>query len=287
MPISSQLEYHRLLNRMKLLEKQKEQKSRLKNQQHQPSTDIVPAAVEGNLTVIVQNENRIIQTNKALSMDDSCKNTLDVTKIVNDSTHQSSNKSPLTASNTSLVKRVLVKNAIVSSNTPKVTNESKPAITSATSTLTIKPGQNEPASTIVAASGGKESTPKAKPTAMSLAMFAKKTPKIRASLLANYVKRYCNQREQYLCGLAKLHRLTSRTNLETRKQQKLEQALIELRRQTKIVEEKLTQQKTLTHSLYPAMVTAEKAVNTDRLLMQKLENCCNRLGNIVNGADYK
>lgn len=94
-------------------------------------------------------------------------------------------------------------------------------------------------------------------------------------------------REQYLCGLAKLHRLTSRTNLETRKQQKLEQALDELRRQTKIVEAQLAQQKASTQSLYPAMVAAEKAAHTDRIAMQKLENCCNRLGHIVNGANYK
>lgn len=75
--------------------------------------------------------------------------------------------------------------------------------------------------------------------------------------------------------------------METRKQHKLEQALDELRRQTKIVEEKLAQQKTLTQSLYPAMAAAEKVASADRIAMQKLENCCKRLGNIVNGADYK
>lgn len=75
--------------------------------------------------------------------------------------------------------------------------------------------------------------------------------------------------------------------METRKQQKLQQALDELRRQTKMIEEKLVQQKTLTQSLYPAMAAAEKAANSDRIAMQKLGNCCNRLGNIVNGAEYK
>lgn len=35
------------------------------------------------------------------------------------------------------------------------------------------------------------------------------------------------------------------------------------------------------------MTTAEKAVHADRIVMQKLENCCNRLGVIVNGTDYK
>lgn len=95
-------------------------------------------------------------------------------------------------------------------------------------------------------------------------------------------------REQYLCDLAKLHRLTSRTNLETKKQQKLQQSLDELRRQTKIAEEELLQQKLIiTQKLRPAILTAEKTANTNRIAMQKLENCCNRLGNIVNGADYK
>lgn len=91
-----------------------------------------------------------------------------------------------------------------------------------------------------------------------------------------------------MCGLAKLHRLTSRTTVETINQQKLQQTLDELRRQTKLVEEKLAQQKTkLTQNLHPAMTTAEKAVHADRIVMQKLENCCNRLGVIVNGTDYK
>lgn len=75
--------------------------------------------------------------------------------------------------------------------------------------------------------------------------------------------------------------------METINQQKLEQTLDELRRQTKMVEEKLAQQKTLTQNLRPAMSMAEKAVHTDRIAMQKLEHCCNRLGAIVNGADYK
>lgn len=75
--------------------------------------------------------------------------------------------------------------------------------------------------------------------------------------------------------------------METKKQQKLQQSLDELRRQTKIAEEELLQQKLLTQKLHPAILTAEKAANTNRIAMQKLENCCNRLGNIVNGADYK
>lgn len=94
-------------------------------------------------------------------------------------------------------------------------------------------------------------------------------------------------REQYLNGLTKLHRLTCRTNLETKKQQKLEQVLDELRRQAKVVEVQLAQQKTLTKSLYPAIAATQKAITTDRTMLLKLENACNRLGNIVKGPDYK
>lgn len=88
-------------------------------------------------------------------------------------------------------------------------------------------------------------------------------------------------------GLTKLHRLTCRTNLETKKQQKLEQVLEELRRQTKIAEEQLAQQKILTQSLYPVMAATEKTITSDRTMLLKLGNCCNRLGSIVKGPDYK
>lgn len=94
-------------------------------------------------------------------------------------------------------------------------------------------------------------------------------------------------REQYLNGLAKLHRLTIRTNSETKKQQQLEQKLAELQEQAKIVEGMLTQQKSLTQRLYPAMAATEKVVISDRNLLQKLKICCNRLGNIIKGSDYK
>lgn len=88
-------------------------------------------------------------------------------------------------------------------------------------------------------------------------------------------------------GLTKLHRLTCRTNLETKKQQNLEQVLDDLRRQAKAVEEQLAQQKTITQSLHPILAATEKTITTDRTMLLKLANCCNRLGNIVNGPDYK
>lgn len=92
---------------------------------------------------------------------------------------------------------------------------------------------------------------------------------------------------QYLNGLIKLQRLTSRTNYEMKKQQRMELTLDELKRQTKIIEEQLAEQKILTKTLYPAIVTTEKAVTSDRTMLLKLQNCCNKMGNIDNGPDYK
>lgn len=88
-------------------------------------------------------------------------------------------------------------------------------------------------------------------------------------------------------GLTKLHSLTCRTSVETKKQQKLEQVLDELKRQAKKVEEKLVQQKMLTLRLHPAITATEKAIVADRVMLAKLENCCNRLGHIANGPEFK
>lgn len=167
------------MNRMKLLEKQKEQKSRQKIEQPQaklPLAKEMPTAVE-NFTVVVQNESRIIQTSAALPMDDGDKKPSDLIKVVN--------KNPLSvASNASLARKVLVKNAMDSLNTPKVTDELNRS-TDNKEQLEVK---SEPT-----AADDKESGTKAKPTVMSLAMFAKKTPKLRATILANYVKKYRSQ----------------------------------------------------------------------------------------------
>lgn len=164
---------------MKLLEKQKEQKSRQKIEQPQaklPLAKEMPTAVE-NFTVVVQNESRIIQTSAALPMDDGDKKPSDLIKVVN--------KNPLSvASNASLARKVLVKNAMDSLNTPKVTDELNRS-TDNKQQLEVK---SEPT-----AADDKESGTKAKPTVMSLAMFAKKTPKLRATILANYVKKYRSQ----------------------------------------------------------------------------------------------
>lgn len=177
---------------MKLLEKQKEQKSRLKNEHQQPAlatalvTTVLPAAVESSfpsLTVVIQNENRIIQTNKAPPVidDNGDKKPLELMKAVNA-------KSSLTASNVSLAKQVLVKNAMDSLNTPTVTNDLKRSTDNNEKADVKNELTPTPTPTIASASGAK-----AKPTAMSLATFAKKTPKVRATVLANYVKKYRNQ----------------------------------------------------------------------------------------------
>lgn len=200
--MSSQLEYHRLLNRMKLLEKQKEQKSRLINEKTTPAVlKIIPPQAEANftsLTVIVQNENRIIQTKKASETDSglAISTTSDTSKILNVNKLPTS-KTPATTTNTSLAKRVLVKNAIeslVSSKVPideiqndaecgKVPAAAKPVITAATQASVE---DQQPSNS---ASENKADT-ETKSAPLSLEAFAKKSPKIKASVLANYVKKY-------------------------------------------------------------------------------------------------
>lgn len=87
--------------------------------------------------------------------------------------------------------------------------------------------------------------------------------------------------------LIKVHRLTSRTNLETRKQQKLEHDMNELRKKMQLTEESLTRQNNLMKNLYPAVAMAEKTAISTRTQLLKLETSCNRLGAIVQNDDYK
>lgn len=84
-----------------------------------------------------------------------------------------------------------------------------------------------------------------------------------------------------------MYRLTSRTNLETRKQQKLEQDLNVLRKKMQLAEESLTRQNNLMKHLYPAVAMAEKTAITSRIQLLKLETSCNRLGAMVQSTDYK
>lgn len=101
------------------------------------------------------------------------------------------------------------------------------------------------------------------------------------------ISAFCFDSENTLNDLNKLHRLTCRAQLETRKQQKLELELEELRYKTKVAEEKLAQQKNLTQRLQPAIAASEKSVTVHRRNLMTLETCCNRLGAIVKGPEYK
>lgn len=73
LPISAQLEYRRLINRMKILEKQKEQKSpQLQHQQTLPNIITVASSAMNetpfaNIRVTLKNENRFIQTNECVA----------------------------------------------------------------------------------------------------------------------------------------------------------------------------------------------------------------------------
>lgn len=63
LPISAQLEYRRLINRMKLLEKQKEQKSSQIKQLKSPQNSSTSDPPFANIRVTLKNENRFIETN--------------------------------------------------------------------------------------------------------------------------------------------------------------------------------------------------------------------------------
>lgn len=199
--MSSQLEYHRLLNRMKLLEKQKEQKSRQSNDTSTPSVlKTATAKTKANFSsikVIVQNENRFIQTEKTSDSDNGGMETAsDTSKISTVINKVPTTKTLTPTSNTSLAKRVLVKNAIDSLISTKVADDetkvdvkvekeptAKPAIAASVQTSVT----NEQPSNSASENNGNAET---KPAPLSLEMFAKKPAKVKASVLANYVNKY-------------------------------------------------------------------------------------------------
>lgn len=199
--MSSQLEYHRLLNRMKLLEKQKEQKSRQSNDTSTLSVlKTATAKTKANFSsikVIVQNENRFIQTEKTSDSDNGGMETSsDTSKISTVINKVPTTKTLTPTSNTSLAKRVLVKNAIDSLISTKVADDetkvdvkvekepaAKPAIAASVQTSVT----NEQPSNSASENNGNAET---KPAPLSLEMFAKKPAKVKASVLANYVNKY-------------------------------------------------------------------------------------------------
>lgn len=186
---------------MKLLEKQKEQKSRQSNDTSTPSVlKTATAKTKANFSsikVIVQNENRFIQTEKTSDSDNGGMETAsDTSKISTVINKVPTTKTLTPTSNTSLAKRVLVKNAIDSLISTKVADDetkvdvkvekepaAKPAIAASVQTSVT----NEQPSNSASENNGNAET---KPAPLSLEMFAKKPAKVKASVLANYVNKY-------------------------------------------------------------------------------------------------
>lgn len=186
---------------MKLLEKQKEQKSRQSNDTSTPSVlKTATAKTKANFSsikVIVQNENRFIQTEKTSDSDNGGMETAsDTSKISTVINKVPTTKTLTPTSNTSLAKRVLVKNAIDSLISTKVADDetkvdvkvekeptAKPAIAASVQTSVT----NEQPSNSASENNGNSET---KPAPLSLEMFAKKPAKVKASVLANYVNKY-------------------------------------------------------------------------------------------------
>lgn len=81
--------------------------------------------------------------------------------------------------------------------------------------------------------------------------------------------------------------MLSRSNLELKKQQKLEQELNEMRQKMKQCERKIAYQQEFLSKLQPAIIVAERKVSADRAMFLKLKSCCNRLGVHVKGPSYK
>lgn len=187
---------------MKLLEKQKEQKSRQSNDTSTPSVlkTITPKtkANFSSLKVTVQNENRFIQTEKTSDSDNGGMETASDTSKISTAINKVPTTKTLTptSTNTSLAKRVLVKNAIDSLISTKVADDetkvdvkvekepaAKPAIAASVQTSVT----NEQPSNSASENNG---TAETKPAPLSLEMFAKKPAKVKASVLANYVNKY-------------------------------------------------------------------------------------------------
>lgn len=188
-----------------MLEKQKEEKKTRLSKQEETVSTVTTLKSEPNfpnLTVVVKNENRIIQTGKKLDGENDKVSTesAQTAKILNVN-KLPTNKTQLSTSNTSLAKRVLVKNAMDILSVPKSMIESTQQPESNAKVATVKislTAQSAPVPTNEQTISSAVTNPvtidtanvDSKPTSMSLAAFAKKTPKVRASVLANYVKRF-------------------------------------------------------------------------------------------------
>lgn len=84
-----------------------------------------------------------------------------------------------------------------------------------------------------------------------------------------------------------MHRMLGRSNVELRKQRKLEQDVDELRQKLVLAERKVEHQKTFMRNMHPIVSGVQKSVLTDRGTLMKLRNYCNRVGTQVKGPNYK
>lgn len=142
LPISSQLEYRRLINRMKMLEKQKEQKSQtiktLQNQSEKSSETVsTEQSIYPNFTVTLQNQNRIIQDNDSIQIENSTTEMIEL---------KSSKPSD------SLKKQVLLKNTINSAKATSISSKSTDSVANVTEDIpTIDKSSDDNAETLGAA----------------------------------------------------------------------------------------------------------------------------------------
>lgn len=93
--------------------------------------------------------------------------------------------------------------------------------------------------------------------------------------------------EQYLSNLSKMHRILGRSNVELRKQRKLERDVDELRQKLAQAEHKVEHQKVFMRNMHPIVSGVQRVVLTDRVTMLKLKTHCNQLGVDIKGPSYK
>lgn len=206
LPPSSRLEYHRLISRMKLLEKQKEQKSQTAKTttatqpqaQQLSSLATTPSLAKPNakfpeLRVVLRND-RCTQSDK-----DTVSTAVDTKKTLFQSTIKTP-ALPSTNSNNSLAKHVLVKNTIenliseevklaAAASSKEVAETTATVIQISNPTLELSTVQKEQPVNNNATESESLKKP-ATSTSISIADLANKTPKVQATVLANYEKRY-------------------------------------------------------------------------------------------------
>lgn len=84
-----------------------------------------------------------------------------------------------------------------------------------------------------------------------------------------------------------MHQLVCLTQTEIQKQVNLENELEDLRAKTKLVEEQLNRQKTITQNMFPTIAESHKNITSNRQISTKLANRCSDIGRNVRGDDYR